>query len=229
MAVVNEPSALDVIGAAIAGAAAAVAAQLPGGTVAGAVQETVAGLDAGPGARAVTATIDGAASGTVVIALAEPLASALENGPIGPQDLAAALEPALAEALAALEPTFGSPLELHAALAMEAEPALSSLRGAVVGVPLLVDGAVAAVFAVAVDIDDDPAVTTAGGMDLPDLDKPPARRRAPFGDPAALDLLADVEMGVTAELGRTRMTVRDLLALVPGSVVELDRVAGSAV
>jgi flagellar motor switch protein FliN/FliY len=36
-------------------------------------------------------------------------------------------------------------------------------------------------------------------------------------------------MGVTAELGRTRMTVRELLALTPGSVVELDRMAGSPV
>jgi flagellar motor switch protein FliN/FliY len=36
-------------------------------------------------------------------------------------------------------------------------------------------------------------------------------------------------MGVTAELGRTRMTVRDLLSLTPGSVVELDRAAGSPV
>ena len=48
-------------------------------------------------------------------------------------------------------------------------------------------------------------------------------------DNRSLDLLADVEMGVTAELGRTRMTVRELLALTPGSVVELDRMAGSPV
>ena len=45
----------------------------------------------------------------------------------------------------------------------------------------------------------------------------------------ALELLNDVEMGVTAELGRRRMTVRDLLALTPGSVIELDRAAGSPV
>ena len=45
----------------------------------------------------------------------------------------------------------------------------------------------------------------------------------------SLDLLHDVEMGVTAELGRTRMTVRDLLSLTPGAVVELDRAAGSPV
>jgi flagellar motor switch protein FliN/FliY len=42
-------------------------------------------------------------------------------------------------------------------------------------------------------------------------------------------LLHDVEMGVTAELGRRRMSVRDLLSLTPGAVIELDRAAGSPV
>ena len=242
MAVVNEPSALDVIGDVVAAAATAVAAQLPGGPAAGAVQEGVVGLVPAPGSRAVTALLGGAASGTVVIALAATLADSMENGPIGPQDLAVALEPALASALAALEPTFGSPLELHAAQVLDAELALSSLRGAIVASPLLSttgSDELAGAFAVAVDIEEDAAAASAGattaaaggsaGMDLPDLDNPPARRRSPVADPAALDLLADVEMGVTAELGRTRMTVRDLLALSPGSVVELDRVAGSPV
>jgi flagellar motor switch protein FliN/FliY len=47
--------------------------------------------------------------------------------------------------------------------------------------------------------------------------------------PTGLELLHDVEMGVTAELGRTRMLVREVLDLVPGSVIELDRAAGSPV
>jgi flagellar motor switch protein FliN/FliY len=42
-------------------------------------------------------------------------------------------------------------------------------------------------------------------------------------------LLAEVEMGVTAELGRTEMTVRDLLSLTPGAVIDLDRTAGAPV
>ncbi len=46
---------------------------------------------------------------------------------------------------------------------------------------------------------------------------------------AALRALADVEMLVTAELGRTRMNVADLLELGPGSVIELDRTAGSPI
>jgi flagellar motor switch protein FliN/FliY len=33
-------------------------------------------------------------------------------------------------------------------------------------------------------------------------------------------------MEVTAELGRTRMSVRELLSLTPGAVIELDRAAG---
>lgn len=44
-----------------------------------------------------------------------------------------------------------------------------------------------------------------------------------------LDLLSNIEMEVTAELGRTRMTVRELLSLTPGAVVELDRLAGSPI
>ena len=50
-----------------------------------------------------------------------------------------------------------------------------------------------------------------------------------FGASRPLAILNDVEMGVTAELGRRRMTVRDLLALTPGSVIELDRAAGTPV
>ena len=42
-------------------------------------------------------------------------------------------------------------------------------------------------------------------------------------------MLADVEMGVTVELGRARLTVAEILSLTIGSVVELDRIAGSPV
>jgi flagellar motor switch protein FliN/FliY len=42
-----------------------------------------------------------------------------------------------------------------------------------------------------------------------------------------IEMLHGVDMEVTVELGRTRMTVRDLLALAPGAVLELDRAAGS--
>ena len=47
--------------------------------------------------------------------------------------------------------------------------------------------------------------------------------------PADLDLLADVDLTVTVELGRVRLKLRDLLRLVEGSVVELDRLATAPV
>jgi flagellar motor switch protein FliN/FliY len=43
-----------------------------------------------------------------------------------------------------------------------------------------------------------------------------------------LDMLLDVPLEVNVELGRTRLTIQDLLQLGPGSVVELDKVAGEA-
>ena len=43
-----------------------------------------------------------------------------------------------------------------------------------------------------------------------------------------LDLLLDVPLDLSVELGRTRMTIQDLLGLGPGSVIELDKIAGEA-
>ncbi len=44
-----------------------------------------------------------------------------------------------------------------------------------------------------------------------------------------IDLLLDVSMRVTVELGRTRMQLAHILELQQGSVVELDRLAGDPV
>ena len=44
-----------------------------------------------------------------------------------------------------------------------------------------------------------------------------------------LDLLMNVPLRVTAELGKSKMMVRDILKLGVGSVVELDRLAGGPV
>ncbi len=41
--------------------------------------------------------------------------------------------------------------------------------------------------------------------------------------------IQDVEMSLTVEIGRTRMSVRDALSMEPGTVVELDRSAGAPV
>ena len=46
------------------------------------------------------------------------------------------------------------------------------------------------------------------------------------GERANLDLILDVPLAVSVELGRVRMTVRELLALGAGSVIELVKAAG---
>ncbi|HEY3266006.1 MAG TPA: flagellar motor switch protein FliN [Armatimonadota bacterium] len=45
-------------------------------------------------------------------------------------------------------------------------------------------------------------------------------------DHNALDLILDVQLEATVELGRSKVLIRDVLALGPGSVVELDKLAG---
>jgi flagellar motor switch protein FliN/FliY len=49
------------------------------------------------------------------------------------------------------------------------------------------------------------------------------------GDVAAgrLGRINNIEMALTVEIGRTRMSVRDVLSLEPGKVIELDRSAGA--
>lgn len=44
-----------------------------------------------------------------------------------------------------------------------------------------------------------------------------------------IDMLLDVKMPISIELGRTEMPISDLLALGPGSVVELNKLAGEPV
>src|SRR5690349_124441 len=44
--------------------------------------------------------------------------------------------------------------------------------------------------------------------------------------PRNLDLILDIPLKVTVELGRTKMIVNDLLALGQGSVIELNKLAG---
>ena len=51
------------------------------------------------------------------------------------------------------------------------------------------------------------------------------------GEPANAELerLYDVPVELAVEIGRTRMTIRETLALGPGSIVTLDRLAGEPV
>jgi flagellar motor switch protein FliN len=59
---------------------------------------------------------------------------------------------------------------------------------------------------------------------FPDLTPRPAPQES-----RNIDLLLDVSLQVTVELGRTRKLIRDVLSLGPGSVLELDKLAGEQV
>lgn len=77
------------------------------------------------------------------------------------------------------------------------------------------------------------------GIDQPDLagdavavaDQPQAAEdlAAELGESANLDLLMDVSMKVTVELGRARLKFRDVLNLSTGSVVELSKLTSEPV
>jgi flagellar motor switch protein FliN len=67
-------------------------------------------------------------------------------------------------------------------------------------------------------------VPVAQPVSFPSLDDLPS---APGG--SDISLLLDVPLQVTVELGRTQMRIRNVLELVPGSIIELDKLAGEPV
>lgn len=71
----------------------------------------------------------------------------------------------------------------------------------------------------------DDAIATTTTLDIPDLTAPVLDGELEEG----LDFLADVNLNVKIELGRTRMYLEDVLKLSEGSVVELDKLAGDPV
>jgi flagellar motor switch protein FliN/FliY len=178
---------------------------------------------------AVTAQFAGAPSGEIIIAVEQSVADALANSPMGALDLAKALGPALASAVNSLGTVVLSPAKSGpfrpALRALLAEPGSCY-------VPLTHEGVVRAVVAIAVTAE----ITHAGRPSTPNyptreqIDRGPAVRSTP---PTAdsvrhgLEILRDVAMEVTAQIGSTRMTVHELLSLADGVVVELDRAAGA--
>jgi flagellar motor switch protein FliN/FliY len=152
------------------------------------------------GASAVTARLAGEVSGDVVLVVSAEVVAALSNSPVGPMDVAATLRPALEAAAATL-----GRVRVSAERVEDAVAALDGLRdkGMYLAVPLLAGGVVEATFALQVTL-------------------PVARERR-----GSLDLLRNVAMEVTVEIGRTRMTVQELLSLYPGEVIELDRAASA--
>jgi flagellar motor switch protein FliN len=58
----------------------------------------------------------------------------------------------------------------------------------------------------------------------------PELTAAPSGGPGYnIDLLLGVNLQVAVEIGRTTLPIRDVLALTPGSIIELDKLAGEKV
>jgi flagellar motor switch protein FliN/FliY len=153
--------------------------------------------------QAVTAKFSGAAAGEVVVVVGQDLADALKESPLGELDLTAAVRPALEAAARTFGPVVLDPGQLM-------EPGS-------VAVPLQAGGDTRAVVAMA--LNPWPSDATPGGA--------AARTGGVSVRGGGLDMLHDVEMEVSAELGRTRMSVRELLSLSPGAIVELDRAAGS--
>lgn len=51
----------------------------------------------------------------------------------------------------------------------------------------------------------------------------------PQGNPQNLGMLLDIPLKVTVELGRTKKQIKDILDLSPGSILELDKLAGEPV
>ncbi|WP_222265422.1 flagellar motor switch protein FliN [Modestobacter marinus] len=193
----------ETIATAVAAAAQAAAAALPASLDlrAGAPvsDPDAVPLPAEPGA-AVTAALGGEVSGDIVLVLSAEIVAALTGSPVGPMDVATALRPALEAAAAAL-----GRVRVAAERVEDVLPALDGLRdkGVFLAVPLAAHGEVVATLALQVTL-------------------PQVRERR-----GSLDLLRNVAMEVTVEIGRTRMTVSELLSLHPGEVVELDRAAGA--
>ena len=164
--------------------------------------------------QAITARFSGAAVGEVVVVVGQDLADALKESPLGELDLTAAVRPALEAAARVFGPVVVDPGQL-----MEPGVALSAIaaKADAISVPLLDGGSVRAVIALALS----PWPSDGGGGGVATRSPGAAAIRG------GLDMLHDVEMEVSAELGRTRMSVRELLSLSPGAIVELDRAAGS--
>jgi flagellar motor switch protein FliN/FliY len=189
--------------------------------------------------QAISARFTGSAQGEIAVMVGPELVGALALSPLGALDITQAVRPALEAAAATLGPVVVDP-------GVEGDPAVAMQNIVDAGgllIPLVdeaADGEVRALIGLVIDrqiggmgradVDDDDVLE--GDLDdgmgaVPAGFAPltPGPRGAPVVR-GGLELLHDVEMEVTAELGRTRMSVRDLLSLAPGAVIELDRLAG---
>lgn len=209
---VPAPSATDTV-AATRTAAAALAELLPSPA-----PLTVGDADGGPApdATVVRASYVGALSAELFVVADAAIAEALADAG-GSVQLADALRPALEAAAATLG---AGVLD-----ATSSGPVGDAMAEDDVVVAALVDasGTARAWFGLRVRQADTVGARAGSGVPHPRgaSDRPVAERAA------AMRLLHDVEMTLTAEIGRTKLPVRQVLELVPGTVLELDRAAGS--
>jgi flagellar motor switch protein FliN/FliY len=209
-------------------AAEAAAAALPA-EVRWSCQAADAGTAPVPGAKAgAIAAPAGTAAGSqrLVLAVSAVLGRSVQVGPPPADDLRDGLLPAFTAAATALGLTGAEPVETPAEAALRPGPGEE-----VTSVTLLDGDNHVATLAIIGPV-------AAAGAEAPFTDEPAGHAFEALSDNAAkarvgragpIELLSDVEMGVTVELGRTRMLVRDILDLSPGSVIELDRAAGSPI
>ncbi|WP_435746819.1 flagellar motor switch protein FliN [Nocardioides sp. SYSU DS0663] len=245
-----DPSALALAVAAAAAAVMPAADELEAGGVQPGTPE-VTGLFVG----AVVADLGGPGGGVIGLLVAEDLVAALESSPIGGLDLPAAVQPALDAAATALGATAGAARQVDRDQVVATVLGGSDAGFTVVplvgesieAAVLLADRTLAAHLAggpavpAATAVPTGPTVDTTGAPVPADLTSPLVAGATAAGVPPVvgatvpaagaarrgIEMLNDVDMEVTVELGRTRMTLRDLLALSPGHVLELDRAAGS--
>ncbi|MFL6145741.1 MAG: flagellar motor switch protein FliN [Labedaea sp.] len=158
----------------------------------------------------VVATLTGKVTGQVAVTVNQELVDALHASPLGQLDLATAVAPALDAVAGVLGAVAGPGQELRPEEALS----LMAAAGELSIVPLVEDGVTRAALLLSV-----PAAPVA-------VAPTPITKQRDTGV-SGFDLLHGVDMEITVELGRTSMTVRDLLSLSNGSVIELDRTAGS--
>jgi flagellar motor switch protein FliN/FliY len=199
----------------------------------GSERDRVAELtDAGPVRRIALRFVAGSEAGVVTFLAGPAFAAALERA-ASDEVLLSACAPALDAAVRAIGERAGVLLDPDAPAELDSETGDDG-SGQVSVYPLLDGGDLLACVTLRVVAADPSAeAATAGGNGATASDD--AEHASGPTEPASANplgasyVLADVEMGVTAELGRCRMTMRELLSITPGAVIDLDRAAGAPV
>jgi flagellar motor switch protein FliN/FliY len=160
-------------------------------------------FDATDFAQAAVAEVVGTPGAAVAVLVSQTLVDALKGTPIGDLSLADASQPALDAIGQALE------VPVRAAQLVSVSDVASFLGSDPVAVPLAgPDGS----FHAAVMLSET-LLLASSTETLPQID--------------GMSMLHGVIVDVTVEIGRTRMSIRDLLSMAPGAVLELDRAADS--